>query len=329
MCRLLFLIPVFFALTACIPELQPEEDTTETVTNEEGTELDSAIQRLNGLWDGQLDQAGTLRVLIYNGIVYGFDEASGMYGSSTLNESGASVGMTLKRYAFSNTEAEAKQYATSGAATTHTFSGLLFPTQADDDTLVGDYETSTTFGSFTLSNDGTWENGSDLAQLTGLWTATGYELYITQVDNHLAFREISSSVTGCTSSGFIDLMNADEVIYEVTLTERKNCNDFNVEDAAGYATITAAGELQFFLRKNTALLFSHFSRGGSSEDSTDSTADDTADDTTDDTADDSTDDTTDDSSDDTTDDTADETSDETTDDTTDDTTDETTDDTGG
>lgn len=326
--RLLFLIPAFAVLTACIPELQTEEDTTETVTNEEGTELDAAIQRLNGLWDGQLDQAGALRVLIYNGTVYGFDETTGLYGTSTLNESGASVDMTLKRYTFSNTEADAGQYSSSGTATTHYFSGLLFPTQVDDDTLVGDYETSSTFGSFTLSNDGTWENGSDLAQLTGLWTATGYELYITQVDNHLAFREISSSVTGCTSSGFIDLINQSEVIYEVTVTERKNCNDFNVEEATGYATITAEGDLEFFLRKNTALLFSHFSRG-SSTDSSDDSADSSTDDTTDDSTDDSADDTTDDSTDETADDTTDDTTDETTDDTADDTTDETTDDTDG
>ena len=283
-------------VSACLPQLDNTNNDTQTVTNEEGQQLDAAIQRLNGLWDGQLDQTGALRTLIYNGTVYAFDETTGFYGTTTLNESGASVDINLKRYTFSNTEADAEQYVTGGSATTHYLSGLLFPTTTDDDTMVGDYETSSTFGSFVLNNDGTWDNSSDLAELEGLWTATGYELYITSVGNQLAFREISSTVTGCTSTGFINLIDRSHVIYEVEVTERKNCGGFNVTDAAGYATITSDGDLEFFLRKNSAMLFSHFSRsttagggttgGGTTDDGTtdDGTTDDgtTDDGTTDD-----------------------------------------------
>ncbi len=325
MLRLLYLPMLCLCLSACIPELTDDnsEDDTGTVTNEEGEQLDAAIKRLNGLWDGQLDQAGTLRVLVYNGDVYGFDESTGLYGQAELDESGDSISMDLKRYTFSNTEADAQQYAASGVASVHTLSGLLFPTTVEDDTMVGDYESSSSNGSFVLSDDGTWGNDSQLSLLEGVWSATGYELYITQVDDRMAFREISSTVTGCTSSGYISLIDRNYNLYAVSVTERKNCNDFNVVDAEGYATLMSDDTLEFFLRKNTALLFSHYSRG--TADGTSGSTDDSSDDSTDDTTDGSTDDT----ADDTTDDTTDETTDDTVDDTTDDTGDETTDDTGG
>lgn len=269
-----------FILTGCIAE----EDKND-VTNEQGETVADTTVAMNGFWDGQFDQAGDLRVLIYNGNVYGLDENNGYYGTVLLNDDTSRATFALTAYTLTEADTTGNQYVADGPSEDYSLSGLLFSSTADDDTLVGDYENDSLSGSFLLEDDGTWENNSDLDDLAGKWTATGYEFYIQPLSGKASYKGISTDGTGCTFEGEITLMNDKEALYELTLTERKNCSGFNETDATGYAAVNVDGNLEVYLRKNNDLLFMIFTAPVTETATDDTATDDTTDDTTaDDTA---------------------------------------------
>lgn len=268
MLRLSLIFFSLFFLTACFPEVEEDEEK-EPIVNEQGEKVSDPTLRLNGLWTGQLDQAGSLRVLIYNGTFYGFDEARAFYGSVELDAETAAVEMTLDSQAYSVSDTTANQFISGGVTTGYELSGLLFPTKVEDDTLVGDYQAALTNGAFILSNDGTWDQNSSLSALKGKWQATGFELYLTQVDDKLSFREVSSSAVGCTSNGFIRLIDENYGLYQVELVERRNCAGFNVEKAEGYAALNAEGELELFIQDVGDLFYARFAKSAADTPSSD------------------------------------------------------------
>ncbi|MBQ0725934.1 MAG: hypothetical protein KBT77_01150, partial [Thalassolituus oleivorans] len=226
--RSLFLGLMATLLVGCIAEEAPKD-----IVNEQGEVVDDPTLLLNGLWDGQFDQAGTLRVLIYNGNVFAFDEATGYYGTVDLDDKTKLADITLEGYDFIDADTSAEQYVAGGLAEDYLLSGLLFSSSAENDTLVGDYETSTVGGSFSLTNDGTWEDNSALNAIDGQWLSTGYELYLTALSDRVTFKGISTDASGCTFNGAIRLLDKNQTLYQVEMTERKNCTEFNVVNAPG------------------------------------------------------------------------------------------------
>lgn len=230
-----------------------EEDSP--VTNEQGNEVSDPTVALNGFWDGQFDQTGALRVLIYNGNVYALDETNGYYGTVALNSDSQIATFALTAYTLSENDTSGNQYVADGSEEDYNLTGLLFSNEISDDTLVGDFENDTATGSFSLTNDGTWDTNSALSKLAGKWTATGYEFYVETLSSKASFKGISTDSSGCTFEGYFRLLDKNDALYEVELTERKNCNAFNETDATGYAAINADGELEVYLRKDTDLMF--------------------------------------------------------------------------
>lgn len=255
----LLLPPLLFG---CLAE-EDEED----IVNDQGDTVADPTLRLNGLWDGQLDQAGSIRVLIYNGNLFAFDATTGFYGTVALDDESATATMMLNGYTYSSSDTEANQLIAGGSALEYDFSGLLFPTSEADDTLVGDYESDIAPGGFEFNNDGTWTRSSSFAALKGKWVSSGYELFLSEVNNELSFREVSIATpsTGCTSRGTIKLINEEEVLYSLQLVERKNCTGFNVTSAPGFATVNVDGGLEFFIRKGGELMYALYEREAAEE----------------------------------------------------------------
>jgi hypothetical protein len=270
---LIFILLPLFA-TGCLPEEESDD-----IVNDQGETVSDPTLRLNGMWNGQLDQAGALRVLMYNGTVFAFDESVGFYGTVALDDDTATAELLLSAYDYTSSDTGANQYVAGGAPEDYVLSGLLYPTQNDDDTLVGDYDSDTAPGGFALRNDGTWDTNSRLATLKGKWTSSGYELYLTEVADELSFREVSvaTPATGCTTRGTIRILNEEINLYTVQLTERKNCPGFNVTNAPGYASVNANGELELFLRKGEELLYARYTSTSASGTTTDTTGDGTGD----------------------------------------------------
>ncbi|MEK9714048.1 MAG: hypothetical protein VW258_15910 [Thalassolituus sp.] len=269
------LLPLFTA--GCLPE-----EKTDDIVNDQGEAVKDPTLRLNGLWNGQVDQAGALRALIYNGNIFAFDENIAYYGTVSLAAATDTVTITVEGYGYSSSETDANQYVAGGSSESFVFTGLVFPTLKEDDTLVGDYESDSGAGGFTLSDDGTWETNSSLAALKGKWSATNYDLYLTEVNGVLSFREVSvaATPTGCTSYGTISLLNKEQNLYSVQLTERKNCAGFNVINAPGYASVDSFGDLELFIRKDDELLYTRYSAASSADSSTDTATDTTTEETT-------------------------------------------------
>lgn len=239
-------------LVGCIAE----EDKNK-ITNEQGVTVSDPTLALNGLWDGQFDQAGSLRVLIYNGNVYALDESRGYYGTALLNNDNRTATLALTSYALSQNDTAAKQYVADGLNQDYSLNGLLYTVEASPQ-LVGDFENATATGSFVLTDDGTWPNNSALSLLAGKWTATGYEFYVEPLSSKASFKGISTDSSGCTFEGDITLQDKNFALYAVALRERKNCPAFNETNASGYAVVNSDSELEVYLRKDTDLLFMTF-----------------------------------------------------------------------
>ena len=262
--RLLSIVLTASALVlgGCIAE---EDDP---ITNEQGEEVSDPTAALNGFWDGQFDQSGALRVLIYNGNVYALDETNGYYGTVVLDDDSQMATFALTAYTLSENDTSGNQYVADGSEEEFDLSGLLYSGESSDDTLVGDYSNDSTDGSFLLTDDGTWDNNSALSTLAGKWTATGYEFYVETLSGKASFKGISTDASGCTFDGYFRLLDKAYSLYEVELTERKNCNAFNETDAEGYAAINADGELELYLRKDTDLLFMIYTAPATTTDDT-------------------------------------------------------------
>ncbi|MEN9465993.1 MAG: hypothetical protein RL217_2174 [Pseudomonadota bacterium] len=225
-----------------------------------------ALNQLNGFWNGQFDQAGSLRVLLYEGEVFMRDASMGYYGSLTYSAADQRAALRLTSYTLGLNDTDAQQYATTGAGQAVAMNGLFY-TGAALPQLVGDYQASVN-GSFILTQDGTWANPSAFSYVAGQWHAQGLDLRINaENQNKVEFKAISAQVAGstaaqagCTFSGDLRLIDVKHPLYRVSLKERKGCADFN-QVAEGFAAINAAGLLEFYLRSGSSLLFMIFQPG--------------------------------------------------------------------
>ncbi len=233
-------------LTACLPE---EKDDTNPI-NSLGDEVDDTSLALNGFWNGGLDQTETLRMLIYNGDVYGIDADKAFFGtlaSPTVEE----VDFDLSAFPLSYEDSANNEFVADGNMTAYIINGLL----ATSTTIVGDFETDAgEYGSLTLTNDGSFANNSSLANLAGKWTTTDLELNITSLGN---FHGVNNGVDqNCSFEGKIKLINASDALMTITLNRRR-CDDFN-GDSNGFAAINEEGELEIYSKMGSSLLFMTF-----------------------------------------------------------------------
>lgn len=257
-------------------------DDEEPITNESGLEVEAETLTLNGFWNGQQDQSGSWRVLIYQGSVYAKDDASGYFGTINYDQNTQTADMQLNAYAFSASDATSSQYLADGNPTAYAFSALAFTATSNLDTLVGDYSTDTTTGSFLLTDDGSWDTSASLSSLIGQWQAGVQSLYVTSLGESVAVKGISSA-DGCTYEGTMATLGRNQNIYSVTLVERKNCTDFNALNISGYATITLDGTLEFYLRETGSLFFMSYTKVATEEEPAGDTGDTDDTDATDDT----------------------------------------------
>ena len=252
LCVLLFLA----LITGCIAEDKKDENPT----NSEGETVDNTALALNGFWNGGFDQTETLRVLIFNGDVYGLDEDKAFFGtveSPTEEE----VDFSVIAYPFSYEDTGNSEFVADGAATTYTINGLL----ASKTLIVGDFKTdASVFGALTLINDTTFSNNSSLTALVGKWTTTDLEMNITSRGRFLGVN--NGTDKDCSFEGKINLINAGESLLALTLN-RRNCDDFN-GDATGFVAINSEGELELYSKMNSSLLFMTFTAPVSAGNST-------------------------------------------------------------
>lgn len=255
--RTLYWLFLTMILQGCIAVSSSQDQ----ISNEQGDPVTTTTLTLNGFWDGQLDQAVTIRLLVWQGTVYGRDDNNGYYGKVSLNPDDESVILELTGRAISNTDDSADWYHAAGTNTTWDMTGLLFSAATDNDTMVGDYATAAAAGSFVVTNDSSWDRSSSISKLAGLWSAGDYELYISSAGRFAAIKGIAATTGGCTFEGSMAPVESGINLYSVTITERKNCDFFNETDIQGYATINNDGNLEFFLRSSLQLFFMSYSAG--------------------------------------------------------------------
>jgi len=235
-------------ITGCIGE--DKDDDQPAPTNSDGDVVDNTSLTLNGFWNGGFEQAETLRMLIFNGDVYGLDEDKAFFGTVE-SPSEEEVDFTLTSYPFSYDDAANFEFVADGVATVYTINGLL----ATNTSLVGDFETDASeFGALMLANDSTYSTNSSLTSLIGKWTTTDLEMNITSRGR---FHGVNNGTDkDCSFEGQIDLINSANSLLAITLN-RRNCDDFN-GDSSGFVAINVDGELELYSRMGSALLFMKF-----------------------------------------------------------------------
>ncbi|OUS35931.1 hypothetical protein A9R00_11800 [Oleispira antarctica] len=244
-----FFVSLFLVLiTGCIGE--DKDDDQPAPTNSDGDVVDNTSLTLNGFWNGGFEQAETLRMLIFNGDVYGLDEDKAFFGTVE-SPSEEEVDFTLTSYPFSYDDAANFEFVADGVATVYTINGLL----ATNTSLVGDFETDASeFGALMLANDSTYSTNSSLTSLIGKWTTTDLEMNITSRGR---FHGVNNGTDkDCSFEGQIDLINSANSLLAITLN-RRNCDDFN-GDSTGFVAINVDGELELYSKMGSALLFMKF-----------------------------------------------------------------------
>lgn len=236
-------------LSACLPEEKEDDDVTET-----------SISALNGFWNGGFEQTETLRVLIYNNNIYGLDADQALFGS-VKSPASEELEITLTAYPFAYQDSVNFEYISDRNSTNYSINGLL----ANETLIVGDYETSNReYGSLQLTNDLSFNSPSSLSSLTGEWTTADIQLNITQNGKFLG---VNNGVENdCSFEGEIKLINASQSLLSLTIN-RKNCDGFN-GNSTGYAAINADGELEFYSKMGSSLLFMTFTAPASSNNTT-------------------------------------------------------------
>ncbi len=234
--KVLSLLSLMVLTTGCLPEEEDDDD------------IDVSV--LNGFWDGGFEQTETLRVLIYNGDVYGLDEDKALFGT-VLSPSDEEVDFSLSSYPFSYEDTTNFEFVSDRTATSYTINGLL----ATSTLIVADYETSTReYGSLELINDGTFSSNSSLTSLAGEWTTTDLVLNITSRGRFLGVN--NGTDNDCSFEGQINIINSANSLVSLTMN-RRNCDDFN-GDSVGFAAINGDGELEFYSQMGSQLLFMTF-----------------------------------------------------------------------
>jgi hypothetical protein len=243
---LIFLVLISL-ITGCIAEDKEDENPTNSV----GEKVDDTSLGLNGFWNGGFEQTDTLRILIFNGDVYGLDTANAFFGTVE-SPSVEEVDFSLTAYPLSYIDEANFEFVADGAATSYTINGLLATTT----TLVGDYATDgNDFGSLALTNDGSFSNNSSLTSLVGKWTTTALEINITSRGR---FHGVNNGLDkDCSFEGQIDLINSGDSLLALTIN-RRECDDFN-GDSTGFVAINSEGALELYSKMGSALLFMKFS----------------------------------------------------------------------
>lgn len=245
----------------------------------------------NGYWDLTLTDeesddatdAEVVRVLVYEGQVYGMNEEYGYLGSLDFNTYNDTLEITLKRYAvldyynsklasaaptlgtleisgsleLPSTEEETETDTTDSETTEDT-------TAITSPTITGTYEISAETGAVSMVDDGTWKNGSLLQTIVGTWVDDDDRLYITAVsDEEVSF--LARDVSGCETSGTMSLIDSEEPVLATRVSSRSGCNSLNyTQDGStiirGYSAVNAAAEMEIFLYRKEELLHMSFSR---------------------------------------------------------------------
>jgi hypothetical protein len=254
--KIVFILCSLASIIGCIAEDKDDKNPINSV----GQVVDDTSLGLNGFWNGGFDQTETLRVLIYNGDVYGLDGDKAFFGtveSPKVEE----VDFSVTAYPFSYEDVSNLEFVADGAATAYSINGLLATTTL----LVGSFETdSSEFGALTLTNDTSFSNNSSLTSLVGKWTTTDLEINITSRGRFIGVN--NGAGKDCSFEGQIDLINAGESLLALTLN-RRNCDDFN-GDATGFVAINGEGALELYSKMGSSLLFMTFAAPTSAGNST-------------------------------------------------------------
>merc|ERR1711879_751024 len=215
---------------------------------------------LNGFWDGQFNQSGAVRLLFYDGAVFGTDGASGYLGTVSYDESTENVSMSLTAYGLVVSEPAADYYVSGGNAEHFSFDGLLVNQSTSSGTITGNYVSASEGGSLTMIADGSWANTSGLWQLVGTWNAGSYQMFVAQRDSNNTF--IATGPGGCSFEGDIYLLNEKYPLFEVNMYKRENCSGFNLESgqsARGFTGLNINNQLEFYITLNGEQLIMQFS----------------------------------------------------------------------
>lgn len=216
---------------------------------------------LNGFWDGQFNQSGAVRLLLYDGAVFGTDGTSGYRGTVSYDEPSEKVNMNLTVYDLTTSEASANYYVSGGNARSVSFDGLLVNQSTSTGTIVGNYVSASEGGSLTLAADGSWANGSALWQLVGTWQAGQYRLFVAQRDRTNTF--IGTGPNGCSFEGDIYLLNSKYPLFAVNMHKRENCSGFNLiegQSAQGFTALNINQKLEMYVTLNDEQLIMTFSK---------------------------------------------------------------------
>lgn len=215
---------------------------------------------MNGLWEGQFDQSGTVRVLIYEGKLYGTDGYRGFLGTVSYITSERSVGMVFESYPMQWSSSAAGHYVSGGTADEHfQVSGLLLDQSENSGTIAGNYRTALAGGNLVLNADGSWGNASNLWSIAGTWKSGNYNLYIGQLDGKNSF--IGTGPSGCSFRGELFLLNTEYPLLKANMYERTGCNSFDVSGTiSGFAAVNQAGEFEMYFVNGANLLVMNFSR---------------------------------------------------------------------
>lgn len=250
-----------FLLSACLPE---EKEDSNPV-NSRGIEVDDASLALNGFWIGGFNQTETLKLLIYNGDVFGIDADKAFFGTVD-SSSESAFQFLLLGYSLSYQDDANDEYASDGSAITYTIDGRLF--NFSELEIAASFDTNDAlFGEFNVTNDDSYSNNSSLSGLVGMWTTAKYQL---RIDRDGGFIILDTSDSGCVSNGRISLLDNTNSLMTLNIS-RDKCEEFN-GNATGYAAINLDGELEFYSKLGGSLLFMTFTAPISSDDTTTDTA---------------------------------------------------------
>ncbi|WP_296981573.1 hypothetical protein, partial [Thalassolituus sp. UBA1505] len=151
-------------LTGCLAE----ED--KSVTNEQGEDVNDVTAALNGFWDGVLNAGATseanMRVLIYNGNLYGLDENNGYYGTLVLNPDDETAIAALTSYALStDSEADAEMFIANGSEAEVDLDVQQASIAATNDSLFGSFSIDgTASGNIEMTREDTWTDNAPLSK---------------------------------------------------------------------------------------------------------------------------------------------------------------------
>jgi len=234
-------------LSACLPEEKEDKNPI----NSSGIEVDNASLALNGFWNGGFNQGDKLKLLIFNGDVYGLDEDEAFFG--TVASSSATFNFDLLAYPLSHEDSVNNEYVADGIAVTYTIDdGRLFNYGQLE--IAASFDTNNgLLGELNVINDASYSKNSSLSSLVGLWTTADYQLRIDGQGNYI-IQDTTDS--GCVSNGKINLIDSNNSLMALIIT-RKKCDDFN-GSATGFAAINTDGELEFYSKMSSSLLFMTF-----------------------------------------------------------------------